>query len=99
MQHFAKQQGITMDLIKSKLDSALSENRIDQNKYNYYMSGAQQLVGAAPAPEAIIPRPKKGEVARQSAGLYRNDAGKLVAAPTMRGALQKAYSKSKEEKK
>ena len=99
MQHFAKQQGITMDLIKSKLDSALSENRIDQNKYNYYMSGAQQLVGAAPAPEAIIPRPKKGEVARQSAGLYRNDAGKLVAAPTMRGALQKAYSQSKEKKK
>lgn len=98
MQHFAKQQGITMDLIKSKLDSALSENRIDQNKYNYYMSGAQQLLGAASAPQAIVPRPKKGEVARQSAGLYRNDAGTLVAAPTMRGALQKAYNQTKEKK-
>lgn len=99
MQHFAKQQGITMDLIKSKLDSALSENRIDQNKYNYYMSGAQQLLGAASAPQAAVPRPKKGEVARQSAGLYRSDTGKLVAAPTMRGALQKAYNQSKEKKK
>lgn len=102
MQHFAKQQGITMDLIKSKLDEALADNRINQNKYDYYMSGANQLLGgsgaAGPSAPAIA-RPKTGEVGRQSAGLYRDDKGKLVKAGSMREALGKAYDKSKKKEK
>lgn len=100
MQHFAKQQGITLDLVKSKLDEALADNRINQNKYDYYMSGANQLLGGsgtAAASAAPIARPKTGEVGRQSAGLYRDDKGKLVKANSMREALGKAYNKSKQK--
>lgn len=105
MQHFAKQQGITMDLIKSKLDSALADNRINQSKYDYYMRGANELLGGAAISgqsgqtTTPIARPNKGEVGRQSAGLYRNDQGKLVKARSMREALGKAYDKSKQKEK
>lgn len=101
MQHFAKQQGITIDLVKSKLDEALKDNRINQNKYDYYMQGANDLLGGgatsvrASQTTTPIARPKKGEVGRQSAGLYRDDTGKLVKSNTMRGALEKAYNKGK----
>jgi hypothetical protein len=103
MQHFAKQQGITFDLMKNKLDEALKDNRINQGEYSKLLGSAQILgVGAASgAPggaPAVVPRPKKGEVARQSLGLYRNDQGKLVAAKSMREALEKSYSKTKENK-
>lgn len=99
MQHFAKQQEITFDLVKGNLDEALSQNRIDQNEYNRLIGGAQQLMGQAMAPTAApIPRPKKGEVGRQSAGLYRNDKGELIRATSMKQALTKAYGKTKEKK-
>lgn len=105
MQHFAKQQGITIDLVKSKLDEALKDNRINQNKYDYYMRGANDLLGGgatnvrASQTTTPIARPKKGEVGRQSAGLYRDDSGKLVRSNSMRGALEKAYSKTKNKEK
>jgi hypothetical protein len=103
MQHFAKQQGITFDLMKGKLDEALKDNRINQGEYSRLLGSAQILGGGAAsgAPggaPAVVPRPKKGEVARQSPGLYRNDQGKLVAAKSMREALEKSYSKTKENK-
>lgn len=103
MQHFAKQQGITLDGVKSKLDEALKDQRITQDKYNYYLNGAQQLLGAAgpgagTAP-AVVQRAEKGKVARQSPGLYRDDQGKLVAGNSMRTALENAYNKKKEDKK
>lgn len=103
MQHFAKQQGITYDQIKTKLDEAIRDNRISQSQYDYYMGGARQLIGGAGAPGAPggvqtrIERPKAGEVARVSPGLYRNDKGKLTSAPTMREALEKNYGKKKEK--
>jgi hypothetical protein len=73
MRHFAQQQGVTYDLVKSKLDSALSENRINQSQYDYYMGGASQLnTGAkgsskstAPAP-APVPVPKSPPQQEQS---------------------------------
>jgi hypothetical protein len=99
MQHFAKQQGITMDLVKSKLDEALKDQRITQDKYNYYIGGAQQLLGGAAASQpAVVQRAEKGKVVRQSPGLYRDDKGKLVAASTMKQALSNAYNKTKEKK-
>lgn len=96
MQHFAKQQGISMDLVKSKLDEALQDNRITQDKYNYYMNGANQLLGGAGAAASspAITRPEKGKVGRQSAGLYRDDQGKLVKASSTREALERAYKKT-----
>lgn len=104
MQHFAKQQGITFDLMKTNLDKALASERIDQNEYNRLIGSAQQLTGGAGGPggmpsQAPIPRPKKGEVARQSAGLYRNDQGKLIQATSMRQALERAYSNKQPDNK
>jgi hypothetical protein len=102
MQHFAKQQGVTYDLMKSKLDEALKDNRINQGEYGRLLGSAQTLTGgAAQGAAPVVPRPKKGEVARQSAGLYRNDQGKLVQATSMRQALERSYGKNKktEEKK
>lgn len=97
MQHFAKQQGITMDLVKSKLDEAIKDNRISQTQYDYYMMGANQLLGAtgaAPMPQPPQP-PKAGEVQRVSPGMYMNDQGKVQAAKTARQALEMYYGKGK----
>jgi len=105
MRHFAQQQGITFDLIKKNLDEALQKNRIDQGEYGRLIGSAQMLAGgpaaggAPGAAPAIVPRPEKGQVARQSAGLYRNDQGKLVAAKNMRQALERSYGKTKEQEK
>ncbi|NBW10161.1 MAG: hypothetical protein EBR82_19245 [Caulobacteraceae bacterium] len=67
MQHFAKQQGITYDMIKTKLDEAMKDNRISQSQYDYYLGGARQLTSysgkpsqtntttPAPRPEATAP--------------------------------------------
>jgi hypothetical protein len=104
MQHFAKQQGITMDLITQKLNQAKEENRINQTQYDYYTRGANDLLGGqstnAKSNQTTTPiaRPKKGEVGRQSAGLYRDDTGKLIQASSMRKALEKAYNKPKGKK-
>ncbi len=99
MQHFAKQQGITYDLIKTKLDEALQDNRINQGEYGRLMGSAQTLTGGgAPAAPAIVPRAAKGEVARQSAGLYRDDKGKLVRGTSMRQALEQAYKQPSKSK-
>jgi len=51
MRHFARQQGITYEGIKQKLDEAKADNRIDEAQYNYYLGGAQQLnEGNSPQP-------------------------------------------------
>ena len=92
MQHFAKQQGITSDLLQTNLTKALQENRISQNEFNRLNSAAQQLVSGSNV--TPIPRPKKGEVGRQSAGLYRDDTGKLIRAASVKEALRKAYNKT-----
>lgn len=104
MQHFAKQQGITFDQLKKSLDEAKTDNRISDSQYNSLVTSAQQLTGGAggigaQATTAPIPRPKKGEVGRQSAGLYRDDKGRLVRSTSMRGALEKAYNKTKKKEK
>jgi len=99
MQHFAKQQGITYDLIKGKLDEALQDNRINQGEYGRLIGSAQTLTGGgAPTAPAIVPRAAKGEVARQSAGLYRDDKGKLVRGTSMREALERAYKQPSKSK-
>lgn len=95
-QHLAKQQGITYDMIKGKLDEAIKDNRISQGQYNYYLSGAQQLTGGSPTPTpAPIQRPGKGQVARVSPGMYMNDQGRVSRAGGMRQALEQNYGKSK----
>lgn len=101
MQHFAKQQGITVDLVKSKLDEALQDNRINQSQYDYYMSGATSLLGTtqqspeAQKQQAIAIRPPEGEALRVSPGLYRIDTGELLKAKNLRDALDQAYNQTK----
>lgn len=61
-QHFAKQQGITFDQIKAKLDEAIRDNRINQNQYDYYLGGARQLtagIKGGPAPRPVAPPPQQ----------------------------------------
>lgn len=98
-QYFAKQQGITYDQIKLKLDEAIADNRINKSQYDYYLTGAKELTAgitpdaAAAAPQIKIERPEKGKVLRVSPGLYRNDQGELSRAKTMRDALELNYGK------
>lgn len=106
VRHFAAQQGMTFDLIKSKLDEAKADNRVSEDQYNRYLAGATDLftgqatpgVTTPGSPQINVPRPKKGEVARLSPGMYRTDKGGTVRAPTMREALQTAYNKTKTSK-
>lgn len=50
--------------------------------------------------QAMAPvQAEKGKVARQSAGLYRDDQGNLVKANSMRAALERAYKGKKSKNK
>jgi hypothetical protein len=78
-QHFAKQQGITLDMIKARLDEALKDNRINQNQYDYYIGGARQLTsgvtpqvgpkGPAPLPQQPAPAPQPEQPVQQQGKL------------------------------
>jgi hypothetical protein len=101
---FSQQQrlGIAKKALEAgAVNEAKGSINIDWNK----LGDSEQLAslnyegtpGAASKQLAAIVRPKTGEVGRQSAGLYRNDQGKLVKARSMREALGKAYNKSKQK--
>jgi len=101
MRHFAAQQGITYDLMKSNLDQGLAEGRIEQPEYNRLLTAAGQLVppeGAEPVQVREV-RPEAGEVNRLSSGMYRNASGNLVRAGSVRAALEKAYGRTKQNNK
>jgi len=102
LQHFAQQQGISLDLIKQNLDKGLAGNQMSQGQYDAYLNGANTLfanmpgTSGAPVEDSMaLVRPEKGQVQRVSPGLYRDDTGKLRGSATMRGALEKAYGKTK----
>ena len=96
--HFAAQQGITYDSIKSKLDEAIKDNRINQTQYNYYLGGAQDLTsGSTQAQGVRPPTPAKGQTVRVSPGMYMNDKGVITPATSKRAALEKYYTSSKTE--
>jgi hypothetical protein len=66
MQHFAKQQGISYDMIKTKLDEAMKDNRISQSQYDYYLGGARQLTSYSGKPSMgtpVAPAPRPGSTA------------------------------------
>lgn len=98
MQHFAKQQGITYDMIKQKLDEAKADNRVNEQMYNKYLTGAQQLTGGAgpnvttPTQEKVA-RPKKGQVARVSPGMYMDSSGRVGRESEMRKSLERNMRK------
>lgn len=108
VRHFAAQQGFTYDMIKQKLDQAKADNRLSDDQYNRYMAGARDLFTGKATPgvttpgsnpiQKSIPRPKAGEVARLSPGVYMDDKGRSVRGKTVRDALQAAYNKTKEKK-
>lgn len=91
MQHFAKQQGINLDLIKGNLDQALSQNRITQGEYNRVFDAARQLTGGQTQQQ--VARPKRGELARVSPGMYMDSSGRVGRQQDMRKALQRNMEK------
>jgi hypothetical protein len=101
MRHFAQQRGFNLENVSAQINKMFDDNLINENQKAAYLNGAQQIFGAQqPDQTAIVPRPRKGEVARVSAGLYRNDRGQLVPGKTMKEALQRAYeSPSKSKRK
>ena len=96
--HFAAQQGITYDSIKSKLDEAIKDSRISQTQYDYYLGGARDLTsGSTQAQGVRPPTPAKGQTVRVSPGMYMNDKGVITPATSKRAALEKYYTPSKTE--
>jgi hypothetical protein len=96
--HFAAQQGITYDSIKSKLDEAIKDSRINQTQYDYYLGGARDLTsGSTQAQGVRPPTPAKGQTVRVSPGMYMNDKGVITPATSKRAALNKYYTSSKEQ--
>jgi hypothetical protein len=94
--HFAKQQGITFEGVKQKLDSALKDNRVSQGQYDYYLSNARDLTaGPTQTEKQIVARPAAGKVARVSPGMYMNDKGVIKPSSNVRSALEKFYTKPK----
>jgi hypothetical protein len=73
-QHFAQQQGITFDQIKTKLDEAIKDERINQNQYDYYLGGARQLTAGV--------QPQKGPQTRPPAPLPPTEAVPAQAKPS-----------------
>ena len=96
--HFAAQQGITYDSIKSKLDEAIKDNRISQTQYDYYLGGARDLTSGSTQAQGVRPPiPAKGQTVRVSPGMYMNDKGVITPATSKRAALEKYYTPSKTE--
>jgi hypothetical protein len=94
--HFAKQQGITFEGVKQKLDSALKDNRVSQGQYDYYLSNARDLTaGPTQTEKQIVARPAAGKVARVSPGMYMNDKGVIKPSSNVRSALEKFYTEPK----
>lgn len=98
MKHFMKQQGMTAQSMMSQLDKGMAENQFSRSQYDIYANNIKNVFGAPEAPvedSMALVRPEKGQVQRVSPGLYRDDTGKLRGSATMRGALEKAYGKTK----
>ena len=102
--NFNQQKAVTQRLIDENMYTSKKGEVVIADKEKarkiYEEMSANNFGGAtANQPNTAITRPNKGEVGRQSAGLYRDDKGKLVKANSMRQALEKAYNKSKEKEK
>jgi hypothetical protein len=102
---FEQQKAVTQRLINEDMYSSKKGEVViaDKEKARRIYEEMAQTQFGVPQSEnsqsaAIVPRPGKGQVARQSPGLYRNDRGELVPGKSMKEALQRAYeapSKSK----
>jgi hypothetical protein len=53
IRHFAKQQGITFDQIKSKLDQGLADNMLTQDQYNVQLQYARDLTDNLYSPQEL----------------------------------------------
>ena len=98
MKHFMMQQGMTAQTMMAQIDKGMAENQFSRSQYDIYANNIKSVFGAPTAPvenSMALVRPEKGKVQRVSPGLYRDDTGKLRGSATMRGALEKAYGKTK----
>jgi hypothetical protein len=64
---------------------------VDWNK----VGDVDQLVAQAPKDTQRIQRPGQGQVTRLSAGVYLNDRGQRIAAPTSRQAMTQSYGQNR----
>ena len=78
--HFAAQQGITFDLIKSKLEQAYIDDRIDKTQYDYYLNGAKDLTNysAKETPETYQQQANDLEARRQARIDFEREYAKQV---------------------
>ena len=98
IKHFMMQQGMTAETMTAQINKGMAENKFSRGQYDIYANNIKNIFGAPTAPvenSMALVRPEKGKVQRVSPGLYRDDTGKLRGSATMRGALEKAYGKTK----
>jgi hypothetical protein len=98
IKHFMMQQGMTAETMTAQIDKGMAENKFSRGQYDIYANNIKNIFGAPTVPvenSMALVRPEKGKVQRVSPGMYRDDTGKLRGSATMRGALEKAYGKTK----
>lgn len=90
-QHFAKQQGITYDQIKTKLDEAIADNRISKSQYDYYLGGARQLTAGMPktSTPTVSTRPPAPNPPQVSAGPIQTSKKKQSIGDVLRSNMSK----------
>jgi hypothetical protein len=62
------------------------------------MLGKSKLAGGTMNPNTLpiqLTRPKQGQVQRVSPGMYRTDTGELMAGPSKRYIMERAYGRNR----
>jgi hypothetical protein len=103
---FDQQKAVTQRLIDEDMYSSKKGEVViaDKEKARRIYEDMYKTQFGVPAAGSVqsspmVPRPGKGEVARQSAGLYRNDRGQLIPGKTMKEALSRAYEAPSKQKR
>lgn len=95
MQHFAQQQGITYDMIKTKLDEAMKDNRISQSQYDYYLGGARQLTAgvkpqvAPKGPAPLSSPPPQPTTPQSGEGMQQGEKKKMSMGEMLRSNMNR----------
>ena len=91
-----QQEQFTAMLVNAATSNAKTPEEVQANINA--MLGQSKLAGGTMNPKTLpiqVTRPKKGEVIRVSPGMYRTDTGELMAGPTKRHILERAYGRNK----
>lgn len=101
--NFDQQKAVTQrlideDMYSSKKGEVVIKDKEKARRIYEEMSKTNFNAPAGQANQTAIATPKKGEVARTSAGMYMNDQGVVKPAKDVRSALEKFYTQPKEKK-